>query len=1120
MYNTFDLLGIMETPGTYLCQADKEFMGRIVVKDLSLNEKWNDYSDISFDVPFKLIDFITGNTFVNPYYDKVESMRVIFVEGIGFFQIQNVEVQSDGVKEYKSITAHSYEVVFGQKYLNHFKVNTGDTDSLEYEENPEDIEPIRIYYPGKISHSLLDIVLEKLPDWKVGHVDNEFTTVSTEGKPGMNRMFDIDRMSVYDFLMSEVAPTIHGVFVFDTIENTINLYSEERAGQDTDIFISKDNLLKEVRVEYDSNDIKTSLKVSGQGEEVNIRIHNFGSDYITDLSHYATPEYMGEDLYQSYTAYIASLPEKQQSYTSLASQYSVLSNEFTVLQAELAELKGKEQSYSNIQQSQLEAGWAQKPAGSKEYLQYKNNFDKLNEVKQQMISKQSDMDSKESAIREKAAEMNTITDSIKYENNFTPSQLVKLNLFLREDEYSDSCFAFTDNDTIEDKTETEKELYEAAKKELFRISRPQLSFDLSMANIYALQIYEKISKYFSVGNYVTVGIRDDYFVHARIVEISLNYDDPANFSVKFGNIYKSKSTVDIHSELIKQTSSISNKVANSSSFWQKSAQVANDTMQIIKDGLGTAVEQIKMSDNQDVTYDRYGLHLRKKADKNASQADVTVDGYHKKQAWITNEKFMYTSDGWETSKSAFGSFTYNGQEIYGLIADMVLAGFIQGSEITGSKITGTEINNGNKTFYVTPNGALTAASADIKGKISATSGYIGNGSGGFTISPTSIYNGLSSLNGSSDGVYIGADGISCGGGKFKVTKNGQLNATSVNLSGSVTAASGSIGGFTISATKLHRKSNAFGVGMSSSASEYAFWAGETNNAYGSAGTNAIFKVGNNGKLWASEANISGVINATSGSFTGEINATSGVFNDITVGNSTWNNGSIFSPTINTPSISDGTYSLGSLSRCCIPNALYMGSGGGTQYIEPGNPGGVIITAPTGGIILKASNTQGAGVLIQNGDLAVLKDASVFGQLFVHGSKTRAVETKSYGTLSLNAYETPFPTFADYGKAEIDETGKCYISIDPRFAEVIDISVECTVFLTKYGEGDIWVNEKENTNDVISIVGTPGMRFSWEIRYAQAGVDLERMKKVERNELSADYEELSNEYLKEYGRRIG
>jgi len=742
MYNNFDLLGNMKTPNVYLCHTDKEFIGRIVVKNLSPVEKWNTYNEISFDIPFKLVDIITGEIFINPYYDKVESLRNIYVEEIGFFQIQNIELELDGIKEYKSITAHSYEVVLGQKYLNNFKINTGETDSLEYEENPNDITPIRIYYPGKKSHSLLDIILEKIPNWFIGHVDSEFTM--------MNRMFDIDRMSIYDFLMGEVAPTVHGVFIFDTIQNTINLYAEEKAGQDTDIFISKDNLLKEANVKYDSNDIKTSLKVSGDSEEVNIRIHNFGSDYITDLSYYTTPEYMGDELYRAYTSYLNSLPDKQKRYTTLANQYNTLENELIVLKTELVDLQGQEQSYTNIQQVQLESGWADKDKNTNEYIQYQKNFEKLNNVKRQIISKQSYISAKERAINNKLLQMTNVTNEIKYENNFTQAQLVKLNLFIMEDEYSDHCFSFTDNDSSADKLETETELYEAAKKELAKISQPQLSFSMSMANIYALKIYEQLSQYFRVGNYMTVWIRDNYYVHARIVEISFNYDDPTDFSVEFGNVYRSKSVVDIHSELLRQTNNLSNKVANSNSFWQKSSKVANDTMQILKDGLGEALKQIKMSDNQDVTYDRYGLHLRKKADENAVSSDLTVDGYYKKQAWITNDKFMYTSDGWETAKSAFGTFNYNGQEVYGLMADMVIAGLIQGSQITGSNITGTKINNGNKTFYVTADGALTATSADIKGKITATSGSFS----GWNIWDESIYTDYDSDDGYTYRVYI------------------------------------------------------------------------------------------------------------------------------------------------------------------------------------------------------------------------------------------------------------------------------------------------------------------------------------------------------------------------------
>ncbi len=376
----FKLSDQKEIPHIYLCEVDKTISGCLVKKDLSLNVKWNTFSEISFTVPRTYINLSRGETFLNPYYEKIESLRNIFVEGIGYFQIQDISVRSDGIKESKEISAHSYEVSLGQKYLNNFKVNTGEIDSIEYEENPEDIIPVRIFWPGKPERSLLNIILEKVPDWSIGHVDNEFTTVTTESQPGMNRMFDVSRESIYDFLMNDVAPTVHGVFIFDTMENAISLYTEDRAGKDTDIYISKDNLMKEVSVKYDCNDIKTSLRVSGADDEVSIRMHNFGNDSITDLSYYATENYMGRDLSAAYNSYLTTLPAKQAQYTILADEYNVLNNELTVLQTELTGLQGEESSYKNIQQTQIEAGWAEKAPESTEYGRYKENLDKLNTV--------------------------------------------------------------------------------------------------------------------------------------------------------------------------------------------------------------------------------------------------------------------------------------------------------------------------------------------------------------------------------------------------------------------------------------------------------------------------------------------------------------------------------------------------------------------------------------------------------------------------------------------------------------------------------------------------------------------------------------------------------------------
>lgn len=97
-------------------------------------------------------------------------------------------------------------------------------------------------------------------------------------------------------------------------------------------------------------------------------------------------------------------------------------------------------------------------------------------------------------------------------------------------------------------------------------------------------------------------------------------------------------------------------------------------------------------------------------------------------------------------------------------------------------------SNGQQVFKATKNGV------DITGKITATSGFIGNSSSGFTISSSAIYNALSSLYGSTNGVYIGTDGIALGGGRFRVDSYGNLYATSGTFTGNVYANQIQVGG--------------------------------------------------------------------------------------------------------------------------------------------------------------------------------------------------------------------------------------------------------------------------------------------------------------------------------------
>lgn len=109
-------------------------------------------------------------------------------------------------------------------------------------------------------------------------------------------------------------------------------------------------------------------------------------------------------------------------------------------------------------------------------------------------------------------------------------------------------------------------------------------------------------------------------------------------------------------------------------------------------------------------------------------------------------------------------------------------------------------NNSQNIFYADKDGIKIQGNAEVSGKITATSGYIG-GSTGFTITATSIYNGKSSFSGiyNKAGVYIGVDGIALGSkksgenySKFQVDANGNLHAENADISGNVDITGGSI----------------------------------------------------------------------------------------------------------------------------------------------------------------------------------------------------------------------------------------------------------------------------------------------------------------------------------------
>ena len=115
---------------------------------------------------------------------------------------------------------------------------------------------------------------------------------------------------------------------------------------------------------------------------------------------------------------------------------------------------------------------------------------------------------------------------------------------------------------------------------------------------------------------------------------------------------------------------------------------------------------------------------------------------------------------------------------------------------------------------------------------------------------------------------------------------------------------------------------------------------------------------------------------------------------------------------------------------------------------------------------------------------------VSGKLNVHnldvwGSKSRVVPT-SFGAVKMAAFETPVPTFADWGKGRCSPDGWCLIALDPRYAETIAQYGQPAWLLTDLdGTGHLWA---EDCGQYAIVHGAPGQKFSWLVMAAQRGYE--------------------------------
>jgi len=222
------------------------------------------------------------------------------------------------------------------------------------------------------------------------------------------------------------------------------------------------------------------------------------------------------------------------------------------------------------------------------------------------------------------------------------------------------------------------------------------------------------------------------------------------------------------------------------------------------------------------------------------------------------------SFGWSLTSSGFYLYS-NGTTVMSVTdSGLSLEGHITATsgELSELTVTGRLYFGGNGEYFIDPNYDDGSYYIYLPGlRVDDASGAVFSGRlsapsgtiGGFTISTSKIYKTKTSYSSTTAGVYIGTDGIGLGAGTFYVTSAGALTATS-----------GSIGAWSLTSSYLGSSQTGGSFYITSASDSSAYWIRAHNAASG--GGTRTFSVSKTGVLYASSANITGTINATGGTF--------------------------------------------------------------------------------------------------------------------------------------------------------------------------------------------------------------------------------------------------------------
>lgn len=409
MVVNFSNIDFNERPILILKNASDTPLGVLgYAKNVSVDLKYNETSSIEFEVP----EFVDGEA--TPFYNDIAGMRTVELQGVGQFTLVSPSESGDGVQKTKKCKGYSLEYEFVYKKI----TLPENTYKFWDETTPED--------------SLLGMIMELMPSWSVGSVP-----LALQNK---YRTFEVSNENLYNLIKGTVQKSYNCIFDFDTMTRKIYVRDAADAPVSMPVFLSLDNLAKEIELTENTEDIFTRLDVNG-AEGVTIRdVNPTGTNKIINLDYYMTEDNFSAALIAKYNAWKQLREANKQTYYTRSVQYAIKTAQKITEMAKLTDLRGEMTSLENLQAVVIE--------GIAQGLKTQTDLDNANA---DIAAKQTEIDAKQTQIDNLTTELATIYNELKaiaqtcsFERYFTAEEYKLLDRYIKDGELSESSFVVSE----------------------------------------------------------------------------------------------------------------------------------------------------------------------------------------------------------------------------------------------------------------------------------------------------------------------------------------------------------------------------------------------------------------------------------------------------------------------------------------------------------------------------------------------------------------------------------------------------------------------------------------------------------------------------------------------------